>query len=110
MATLHPRRRRLSYGIASPRRGGALLVPRPRSAATAAPGVNPATWGAGTASVLGRPDAWAEGNLEEESMKFARVGAALAAVTIFAAACSSTPSSSGGGGGGGTAIKIGIEL
>jgi ABC-type branched-subunit amino acid transport system substrate-binding protein len=48
--------------------------------------------------------------LEEEYMKFARVGAALAAVTIFAAACSSTPSSSGGGGGGGTAIKIGIEL
>ena len=42
-------------------------------------------------------------------MKFARVGAALAAATILAAACSSTPSSSGGGGGG-TAIKVGIEL
>ena len=58
-------------------------------------------------------------------MKFARVGAALGAVAIFAAACSSTPaatpaatagSSSGpagsaaGGGGPATAIKVGIEL
>lgn len=40
-------------------------------------------------------------------MKFARAGAALAAVTVIAAACGS---SSGGGGGGTIAVKVGIEL
>ncbi len=50
-------------------------------------------------------------------MKFARVGAAMAALAIIAAACSSTPaatssgsSATGGGGGGGLAVKVGIEL
>lgn len=50
-------------------------------------------------------------------MKFARVGAAMAALAIIAAACSSTPaatssgsSGTGGGGGGGLAVKVGIEL
>jgi hypothetical protein len=82
-ATLHPARRGLSYGIASPRRGGALLVPRPRSAATFASSVNlDHHWGAGTASAFGRPDAPDEGNLEEAFMKFARVAAAITAVVI----------------------------
>src|SRR5262249_3504322 len=44
--TLPPARRRLSYGLASPRRGGALLAPLPRSAPPAAPGVNPGHHGA----------------------------------------------------------------
>ena len=40
-------------------------------------------------------------------MKFAHVGAALAAVTMIVAACGSN---SGGGGGGNVAVKVGIEF
>jgi branched-chain amino acid transport system substrate-binding protein len=50
--------------------------------------------------------------LEEAFMKFARVGAAVAAVAIVATACTSTASSAPGGSAaaGGLAVKIGIEL
>jgi branched-chain amino acid transport system substrate-binding protein len=45
--------------------------------------------------------------MEEAFMKFARVGAALAAVAIIATACSSSPGASSGGN---IAVKVGIEL
>ena len=89
-ATLHPARRRLSYGIASPRRGGSVAGPSSpfrRHLRAERRGPRPTIGATGSGSAHRKAGAPDEGDLEEAFMKFARRWLAAIAAAAVVVGC-----------------------